>query len=100
MVKYEKSKYKFVEFKKSNNPRKKYSAFLENKETGRKVKIDFGDSSMEQYRDTTGLGLYSHKDHLDKNRRRQFRSRFSGLKQKQQWSKYFTPLYFSYTKLW
>jgi hypothetical protein len=38
--------------------------------------------------------------HGDKQRRKNFKSRFSGLKQKQEFSKYYTPLYFSWTKLW
>ena len=76
MVKYEKALYKFMGFEKGSYP-KKYNALLENKETGRKVKVSFGDRRYEQYRDSTGLGIYSDKDHLDKNRRRQYKARHS-----------------------
>lgn len=52
---------------------KKYSAILN---TGRKV--DFGYAPMGQYKDSTGLGIYSHKNHLDKTRRRRYLQRHHG----------------------
>lgn len=100
MVKYEKSKYSFVRYEKSSKAGKMYSAVLKNKETGREVKIHFGDSKMGNYQDKTGLNAYPKLSHGDKVRRRNFRNRFSGLKGKQDWSKYYTPLYFAWTKLW
>jgi hypothetical protein len=99
MVKYSRAEYKFVRYEKSSNPKKKYDAILKNRKTDREVKVPFGARNMEQYQDRV-LGLYKSKDHKDKNRRRQFKSRFSGLKQSQDWSRFYTPLYFSYTKLW
>ena len=100
MVKYSKRDYKFVKFQRSTNPKKKYDAVLKNKETGREVLVRFGDKSLPQYKDTTGLGLYSKKDTLDKNKRRQFRARFSATKQTADFKNYYSPMYFSWTRLW
>lgn len=99
MVKYSKREYKFVKFQRSTNPKKKYDAVLKNKATGREVKVRFGDRSLPQYKDTA-LGLYKSKDTLDKNKRRQFRSRFSATKQKQDFANYYSPMYFSWNRLW
>ena len=52
---------------------KKYSAILN---TGRKV--NFGYAPMGQYKDSTGLGIYSHKNHGDKKRRRRYLQRHHG----------------------
>lgn len=49
---------------------KKYKATLDTGEV-----IYFGDSRYGQYKDTTGLGLYSHKDHLDKKRKQSYYAR-------------------------
>jgi len=100
MVKYEKSKYKFVRYEKSSKAGKMYTAILKNKENDREVKIHFGDNKLGNYQDKTGLNAYPNLVHKDKVRRRNFRNRFSGLKQKQDWSKYYTPLYFAWSKLW
>ena len=94
------SEYTFKGFEKSKNPKKKYDAILENKETGRIKRMAFGDKNLPQYKDSTGLGLYTKKNTLDKNKRRQFRARFSNLKQRQNWKTTFTPLYFSWRFLW
>ena len=99
MVRYSRKEYKFVKFEKSTNPKKKYDAILENKSTGRQVRVRFGDKFSPQYRDTA-LGLYKSKDTNDKNKRRQFRARFSSTKQNADFKNYYTPMYFSWTKLW
>jgi len=57
---------KLLGFEKGKYP-KKYNAILE--EDGKEKKIAFGDQRYEQYKDSTGLNLYSDLDHLDKNRR-------------------------------
>ena len=49
-------------FEKSTRKGKKYMVMYNNK------KIHFGDSNMDQYKDSTGLGIYSNKNHLDKKR--------------------------------
>jgi hypothetical protein len=100
MVRYSRKEYKFVKFEKSTNPKKKYDAILENKETGRQVRVRFGDRNLPQFKDTTGLGLYRKKDTNDKNKRRQFRARFSATKQRQDFKNYYSPMYFSWNFLW
>lgn len=100
MVKYPKSQYKFVRYEKSSKAGKMYSAILKNKENDREVKIHFGDNKLGNYQDKTGLNAYPKLTHGDKQRRKNFRSRFSGLKQKQDWKNFYTPLFFSWTKLW
>jgi outer membrane scaffolding protein for murein synthesis (MipA/OmpV family) len=69
----------FIRFEKSKNKRKKYDALIKNKETGNINRVGFGSRIplMQQYKDTTGLGLYSSLDHLDKKRRDNFRKRHS-----------------------
>ena len=42
--------------------------------------IHFGDRSMEQFRDSTGLGLYSSLDHGDAARRRSYVVRAMGIR--------------------
>ena len=100
MVKYPKSQYSFVRYEKSTKAGKMYTAILKNKQTDREVKIHFGDNKLGNYQDKTGLNAYPKLSHGDKQRRKNFRSRFSGLKQKQDWNNFYTPLFFSWTKLW
>ena len=100
MPKYPKKDYKFVRFQKSKRKGKKYDAVLQNKQTEREVRVPFGDKNLPQYKDTTGLGLYSKKDTNDQNKRRQFRARFSAMKQKEDFKNYYSPMLFSWTKLW
>ena len=72
---YPMHEYKFIKFKKSNSKGKKYDAILQHKQTQRHVSIPFGDQKFQQFFDSTGLGLYSHKDHKDKERRRRYIAR-------------------------
>ena len=55
---------------------KKLEAKYTNKTTGNTNTIRFGDASMEQYKDKTGI--WSHKDHNDKKRRDNYHSRHRG----------------------
>ncbi len=64
-----------MEIKKSSKPEKKYQATFTNPKTGNKNTIFFGASNYSKFKDSTGLGLYSHKDHLDKNRRDRYYKR-------------------------
>lgn len=96
MTYYKKTDYKFVKFQKSSRNGKKYMAILQNKNTGRNVKVHFGAPSYQQYKDTTGLGLYSHKNHLDKERRRRYLARHKGFEK----AGYYSPSYFSNNFLW
>lgn len=96
MPKYSKKEYKFIKFQKSSRPTKKYMAILKNKTSGRKVKVHFGSSIHSQYRDATGLGLYSHKNHGDLERRKRYIARH----QKHVDQNYWSPALFSMKYLW
>jgi hypothetical protein len=64
-------------FKKSTRKGKKYSVITPSGKT-----IHFGALEMEQFKDSTGLGLYSHLDHGDKKRRDRYLARAKGIKNK------------------
>ncbi len=72
---FSKKNYKFLEFKKSKAKNKMYAGILENKETGRKHTVNFGDKRYENYRDNTGLNLYPRLVHGDTERRKRYRAR-------------------------
>ena len=65
------------EFKKSTREGKKYMA-----KTPSGKWVHFGSKSHQQYKDITGIGLYSHLDHLDTKRRIAYRKRHGGIKLK------------------
>ena len=88
--------YQFVKFQKSKVKNKKYAAILKNKQTGRTVIVNFGDTRYEQYEDSTGLGLYEHLDHNDKKRRSSYISRHKIHLR----PGYYSPAFFSYNYLW
>jgi hypothetical protein len=85
----------FVKFEKSKKAGKKYTAILKNKKTGRNKKVHFGASKYQQYKDSTGLGKWSHKNHNDAKRRKNFKSRMGKFTKKK-----FSPAYFSNKYLW
>lgn len=95
---YPKKDYDLIGFRISSRYNKKYDAIIKNKQDGTLVYIPFGSRSplMQQYKDSTGIGAYSHLDHNDKVRRIKFRIRFKG----QYDPDYFSPLYFSWVYLW
>lgn len=64
-------------FFKSNVKNKKYAVRYNNK------LINFGDSRYSQYKDSTGLGLYSNQNNNDKKRRASYIARASKIKNKQ-----------------
>jgi hypothetical protein len=85
-------------FKKSNRKGKKYSVITPSGKT-----IHFGSSHMEQYRDSTGLGLYSHKNHGDEERRKRYLARAKGIKNKKgelTWKDPESANYYSVKYLW
>ena len=84
-------------FMKSANKNKKYSTIYNGKT------INFGDNRAEQYRDTTGLGLYTSKDHLDPVRRKSYLARAKGIKNAKgelTWKMKSSPNYYSVRYLW
>ena len=87
--------YEFVKIVKSEAKNKKYAAILKNKKTGRFKTVNFGQKFFEQYRDSTGLGLYSHLDHDDEKRRDNFKKRFGRLLDKK-----YTATWFANKYLW
>lgn len=85
----------FLKFKKSEKADKKYTAILRNKKTGQTKQVHFGSSKYEHWKDTTGLGEFSHKNHNDAQRRKHFRARMGDFAKKK-----YSPAYFSYHYLW
>lgn len=88
--------YKLLGFEKSRSKEKMYDAILEHKQTKKKRRMPFGSSSHENYRDITGLNLYPHLIHGDKERRKRFHSRHRGFIR----DGYFSPSFLSLTYLW
>ena len=85
------------EFKKSTRKGKKYMVKVGNKW------IHFGQRSAQQFKDSTGLGLYSHLDHGDKKRRASYLARAKGIKNKQgnlTWKNKESANYYSIRFLW
>lgn len=86
------------EFKKSTNKNKKY---MVKTPSGRW--IHFGSRDMQQFNDSTGLGLYSHLNHGDKERQRLYLARAKGIKDKNgnlTWNNPESPNYYSVKFLW
>ena len=89
-------------FKKSNRKGKKYMVEVDNKW------IHFGalkpdGKGYQHYKDSTGLGLYSHLDHGDKERRKRYRDRHSKILLKDGTPAYKNKnqsAYWSYYYLW
>ena len=63
-------------FKKSTRKDKKYKVYYNNKW------IHFGNKNYQHYKDSTGLGIYSHLDHNDKKRQANYLARAKGIKTK------------------
>ena len=83
-------------FKRSTAKNKKYSALIQHKKNDRIRTINFGSTSHEQFKDSTGLGLYSHLNHGDRERQKNYQSRHSVFIRKG----YYSPGYFSLRYLW
>ena len=88
--------YKLKGFEKSDTLNKKYNAILINKATKKETRVPFGDSRYGQYKDSTGLGLYSSKNTLDKNKKKLYRLRHS----KDLKDGFYSPGHFSFYYLW
>lgn len=85
-------------FKKSNRKGKKYSVITPSGKT-----IHFGNKNYQQFRDSTGLGLYSHLDHNDTERRKRYLARAKGIKNKEgklTWNDKESANYYSIIYLW
>lgn len=93
---YPRINYKLEGFEPSHLKTKKYNAVLSDKDSGRLVRVPFGDPTYAQFKDSTGLGIYSHLDHGDHARRKAFRKRHTVFLKPGM----FSPAYFSLKYLW
>ena len=85
-------------FTKSTRAGKKYSVT-----TPSGKKIHFGSSAMQHYKDSTGVGAWSHKNHGDADRRKSYLARAKGIKNKAgqlTWKDRESPNYYSVKYLW
>ena len=88
--------YKFKSFEKSDVLNKKYNAILINTKTKKEIRVPFGDSRYGQYKDSTGLGLYSSKNTLDIEKKKLYRQRHANdLK-----DGFYSAGYFAWHYLW
>ncbi len=76
-----------MQFKKSTRKNKKYMVTVNNKT------VHFGDTRYQHYFDK--IGLYSHLNHMDKDRRRNFRKRHFKNSQVK-----YSPAWFALHYLW
>ena len=88
--------YELLGYEKSKSKGKMYNAILKNKNTNRFIRVPFGSSDYENYTDKTGLNLYPHLIHGDKNRRRLYRARHKGFLK----DGYYSAGWFSWFILW
>lgn len=91
-------------FKKSNRKYKKYMV-----ETPSGKTVHFGDTRYKQFKDATGLNLYTHLDHGDEKRRTNFLRRMKAIRNNNRnskegsqplWEDKNSALYYSVNYLW
>jgi hypothetical protein len=87
--------FRLLRFERSKNPKKKYDAILEDVKTKRTQRVPFGQIGYEQYKDSTGLKLYSRLDHGDEERRKNYKARHEKTRHKK-----FSASWFSDNFLW
>jgi hypothetical protein len=96
MVFYSFEDYKLKRFEKSDTLNKKYDAILINTKTKKETRVPFGDNRYSQYKDSTGLGLYSKNDTLNTDKKKLYRNRHK----KDLRDGFFSPGYFAWHYLW
>lgn len=84
-----------LKFERSKTKNKKYDAILQDKKTKRTQRVPFGDKRYEQYRDSTGLKLYTRLDHGDEKRRKAYKARHEKTRHKK-----FSSSWFADNFLW
>ena len=67
---YSKKDYKIFGYQRSKTKNKMYDALLLKKGSDKLIRVPFGDNSMGNYQDKTGLNLYPKLIHDDKKRRK------------------------------
>lgn len=92
---YTERDWKLVGFRRSDKKDKKVVAILENKDTGKTVKVHFGQRGSSTYRDLTGVGGDS--VHGDRKKREAYRARHAGEGSS---SRKYSPGWLSYHTLW
>lgn len=88
-------RFKHIRFERSRVSGKKYDAIIEDKITKKRQRVPFGSSIHDQYRDSTGLKLYSRVDHNDEKRRQSYLARHEKTRHKK-----FSPSWYSSVFLW
>jgi len=88
-------RFRLIKFRRSKTRGKKYDAIIQDITTKRTQTVPFGAQGYEQYRDDTGLGIYTRYNHLDPKRKKNYLSRHANTMTKK-WS----PSYFSAKYLW
>ena len=71
-----------MSIEKSERANKKYKAIVRSNQNGKQRVLHFGDKQYGQYRDSTPLKAYKHKNHFDRKRREQYFLRHSNTKSK------------------
>jgi hypothetical protein len=87
--------FRLVRFERSRTKNKKYDGIIEDRKTKRTQRVPFGQIGYAQYKDITGLKLYSRLDHGDEERRKNYKARHEKTRHKK-WS----PSWFSDRFLW
>ena len=91
------SDWEILDFDKSTRKNKKYMVAFKNKKDNTNIKIlHFGAKGYEQYFDSTPLSLYTHLNHNDEERRKNYVSRHKGFIKKG----YYSPGWLSMKYLW
>ena len=97
-----------LSIKPSSNPEKKYMAVVKDKKTNETRLIHFGASDYEQFKDSSGVGKYTRKNHGNPKRRHNYFTRHSGIGNKKaatikeinKSDGYYNPKIFSHIYLW
>jgi hypothetical protein len=87
--------FRLIRFERSRTKNKKYDGIIEDRKTKRTQRVPFGQIGYAQYKDITGLKLYSRLDHGDEERRKNYKARHEKTRHKK-WS----PSWFSDRFLW
>jgi hypothetical protein len=93
---YKMTDYKFIRFEVSKVKGKMYNGIIQRKSDKKFIRVPFGDRTMQNYKDSTGLNAYPHLIHGNKDRRERYIARHKGFIK----PGYFSPGYFSMKYLW